>query len=108
MPTSLFEHTCFILDSKIFLTNHELELKLISDADMHIFFEGTRDGVFYISKRYHKANNICLKSYDQKQELKHMSLDENNLYGKVISKFLPLIRFEWINPTSAIVQQVMS
>ena len=31
-----------------------------------------RDGVFYISKRFSKANNKILKSYDPKQESKHI------------------------------------
>ena len=46
-----------------------IELELISDANMYLFFEkGIRDGVFYISKRYSKASNKYLKSYEAKQE----------------------------------------
>ena len=53
----------------------QVELKLISDPDMYIFFEkGMRDGVSYISNRYSKANNKHLKSYDPKQEPKHYIL----------------------------------
>ena len=40
----------------------KVELELISNADMYLFF----NGVSYISKRYSKANNKYLKSYDQK------------------------------------------
>ena len=49
----------------------------------YIFFEkGMRDGVSYISNRCSKANNKYLKSYDSKQESKHIIyLDANNLYG---------------------------
>ena len=37
----------------------KVELDLISDPDMQIFFEkGTRGGVFYISIRYSKANKV--------------------------------------------------
>ena len=55
--------------------------------------------VSYISSRYSKANNKYLKSYDSKQESKHIiQLDANNLYGYVMSKFLPAIGFKWINP----------
>ena len=61
----------------------KVELKLISDADMYSFFEkGMRGVISYISKRYSKANNKYLKSYDPKQELKHIIyLDTNKLYG---------------------------
>ena len=42
--------------------------------------KGTRVGISYISNRYNKANNKYLKSYDQKQELKHIIYsDANNL-----------------------------
>ena len=51
----------------------KVELELISDLDMFIFFEkGMRGGVSYISNRYNKANNKYLKSYDPKQESKHI------------------------------------
>ena len=58
---------------------------------MFIFFEkGTRVGIFNISNRYIKANNKYLKTYDPKQESKHiMYVDANNLYGYATSKFLP-------------------
>ena len=49
--------------------------------------------------RYIKANNKYLKSYDPKQESKHiMHLDANNLYGYSMSKFLPTSGFKCIDP----------
>ena len=59
----------------------KVELKLIPDADLNIFFEkDTRGGVSYISNRYSKAKNKYLKSYDLKQKSKHIIyLDANNL-----------------------------
>ena len=59
----------------------KVELKLIPDADLNIFFEkDTRGGVSYISNRYSKAKNKYLKSYDPKQKSKHIIyLDANNL-----------------------------
>ena len=70
----------------------KIELELSPDSDMYIFFEkGIRSGISYISNRYSKANNTYLKSYDPKQESKHITyLDANNLYGGYdMFKFLP-------------------
>ena len=76
------------------------KLKLTADPDMYIFFEkGTGEGISYISNRYSKASKKYLKFYDPKQELKHIIyLDENNLYGYAMSKFLPTSEFKWIDP----------
>ena len=50
----------------------KIELELIPDPDMYIFFEnGTRDGISYFYNRYSKAYNKCLVSCDPKQESKH-------------------------------------
>ena len=70
----------------------KVELELISDPNMFIFFEiGMRVQISYNSSRYSKASNKCLKSYDPKQESKLIiHLDANNLYGYAISKFLPI------------------
>ena len=78
----------------------KIELELIPDPDMHIFFEkGTRGGIYYISNRYSKANNKYLNSYHPKQEWKHIVyLDANNLYGYTMSTFLPTSGFKWIDP----------
>ena len=61
----------------------KIELELIPDPGMYIFFEkGTGGRTSYISNRYCKDNNKYLKSYEPKQKSKHViSLDMNNLYG---------------------------
>ena len=78
----------------------EVELRLIPDLDMYMFFEKATIGeASYISNRYSKANDKYLKSYDPKQKLKHIIyLDANNLYGYVMSKFLPTSDFKWRDP----------
>ena len=78
----------------------KVELELISDPDMYIFFEkGTTGGVSYIFNRYSEANKKHLRLYDLKQESKHIIyLDVNNLYGYAISKFLPTSGFKLIVP----------
>ena len=69
----------------------KIELELIPDPDVYIFFEkGTRGRISYISNRCSKANNKYLKSYESKQEQKNIIyLDANNLNGYAMSKFLP-------------------
>ena len=67
------------------LNMKKVELELIPDP--------------YISNRYSKANDKYLKSYDPKQEPKHIIyLDANNLCGYALSKFLPTSDFKWIDP----------
>ena len=57
--------------------------------------KGTIGRVSYISNRCSKANNSYLKSYDPKQESKHIIyLDRNNLYGYGMPKFLPTNGFK--------------
>ena len=71
-----------------------IELDLVPDPDI-----STRGGIFYISNRYSNTNNKYLKSYDPKQESKHITyLGTNNLYGCAMSKFLPTREFKWIDP----------
>ena len=66
----------------------KIKLELITGPDMLIFFEkSTRGG---ISNRYSKAKNKYLESYDPQQESKHITyVDSYNLYGYVMSRFLP-------------------
>ena len=60
--------------------------------------KGVRGGVSNISKRYSKANNKYLKSYDPKQESKSIIyLDKNNSYGYTMSSFFPTDGFKWID-----------
>ena len=61
----------------------KIELELFPDPDMCIFFEKcARSRVSYFSNIYSKVNSKYSKSYDPKQESKHIIyLDANNLYG---------------------------
>ena len=54
----------------------EIEFELISDFDMSLFVEkGIRGGISYIAKRFSKANNKYMQSFDITY------LDANNLFG---------------------------
>ena len=53
--------------------------------------------IFYIYNRYSKANINYLKSYDPKEEPKHIIyLEANNLYGYAGPKFRPVSGFIYI------------
>ena len=98
MFKSLFE--CTRLSCNVMLELTKTEVELIPDLDMYKFFEkGTRGRISYISNRYSKANNKYLKSYDPKQQSKHIIyLGANNLYAYALSKFSPISGFKWIYP----------
>ena len=99
MSKSLFQHAPDLsLDAMLKMM--KINLELISDPDMYVFFEkGKRGTISYISNIYGKANNKYLKSFNPKQELKHIIyLDVNNVYGYAMSKFLPTSGFKGMNP----------
>ena len=74
----------------------KIELELIPDSDMYMFFEkGTRGRIFYGSNRFKKGYNKYLKLYLPKQQSKHIIyLEANNLHVYAISKFLPTSRLK--------------
>ena len=58
----------------------------------HVFFveTGLREGISYISKRFSKANNKDMKNNDFAKPSKYVIyLDEHNLYGQPMSRYLP-------------------
>ena len=70
-PSNYLSATALSSDAMLNMT--KVELELISDPDIYIFFEkGMRKGVSFICNRYSKANNKYLKFYDPKQESKHI------------------------------------
>ena len=73
-----------------------VELEVISEVDMYLLVEkGVRDGISYIGKRYSKANNKYMKSYDDSKSSKFVTyLDTNNLYGWTSSQYLPYSGFK--------------
>ena len=78
----------------------DIKLELMVDIDMFQFIEkGMRGGISYIANRYGKANNKCMKEYDEKAPSKYiMYLDANNLYGWAMSQALPTGGFKWLSP----------
>ena len=83
-----------VLIWNVMLNITKVELKLISDPDIFLFFEKEmRGGVSYISRRYSKPNNLVTQNKSQ-----CIYLDATNLYGYAMSKFLPTNRYKWIDP----------
>ena len=85
-----------VLNWNVMLKMTEIELALISDIEMYLFVEkGMRGSISYIAKRYSKANNKYMKSYDVNEPSKFiMYLDANNLYDWAMSQYLPYGGFE--------------
>ena len=87
------------LSLDVMLKMTKIKLEPIPDPDMYIFIEkGTWGVTAYISNRYSKAKNKCLKSHDPKQESKQIIYLPNNLYCYTMSKFLATNGCKWINP----------
>jgi hypothetical protein len=78
----------------------KIELELISDPEMFLFFEkGIRGGISVISHRHALANNPYIKAtYDFEKEVSYIAfLDANNLYGWAMSQYLPIADFKFLS-----------
>ena len=77
-----------------------VEMDLITDIDMyHMVEKGMRGGICNISHRYATANHPNMDTYNEKEEVRTLTLqDANALYAWAMSQLLPLRNFKWINP----------
>ena len=68
----------------------KVKLDLISDIYMYLLFEKCiKGGVSDISKRYSKANNKYLTSYNPKKQTKYNTYLNKKSYSNATSKSLP-------------------
>ena len=93
MPRTVWIDHChyssgLIWDATLKMTG--IESGLISDIIVHLVIEkGMRGGISYNAKRYSKANNKCMKCYDDSKQNKFIVyIDANNLYGWEMSQYL--------------------
>jgi hypothetical protein len=88
----------------------KVELELLQDYDMILFFEkGLRGGLCQVSHRFAEANNRYMSDYDPQSESSFiMYLDANNLYGHAMSRPLPYSGFKWIeNPEEIVISELV-
>ena len=56
-----------------------------------------RVGISYMAKRFSKANNKYMQSYDYIKPSKYIKyLDADNSYGCAMNKYLPYSEFKWL------------
>ena len=74
-----------------------VKLQKISDIVKYLFPEKElRGGIFYIAKRYAKANNKYMNDYDPEKPSTFITYqDMNNLCGWPMSGYLPYGGFKW-------------
>lgn len=75
-------------------------LELLTDINMYLMLEsGIRGGMVLVSKRFVRANNKYLKSFNPSLPSNYIvSVDVNNLYGSSMSlNKLPVSNFKWLS-----------
>jgi len=82
------------------------EVKLELSADKEIYdtiSKGVRGGVSVISTRYAKANNPAMGArFDPSQpQSTIVDFDKTNLYGFIMTLYLPFGGLEWVEPAEA-------
>ena len=92
------------------LKKTEVGLELLKDYDQHLFVEKEmRGGISMVSKRYAKANNPLVDSYDPEKPNSHiLYLDTNNLYGWATSQPLPTGAFRWEEDCEGLAESIVS
>ena len=79
------------------LSMTKVELELVSEPDMYLFFEKGMRVFLFLKHSIYKSISKIQNTNDPKQESKHVIyLDGNNLYGYLMSKFLRTVRFKRI------------
>ena len=98
-PAHFFTVPGMAWDAMLKMTEIELELLEDGQIDMLLMIEkGIRGGISNAFKRYAKANNKFMTSFDPKLKSSFIVyLDANNLYGWAMSKPLPVGKFEWMS-----------
>ena len=84
------------------LKKTSIELELLTNPDMFSMFEGgTPGGITQALYQYARASNKYMSHRFNSKEVISvlLYLDANNLYGWAMSRLLPAGRFNWVNPS---------
>ena len=86
------------------LKKTDVKLELLTDPDiLRMVEKGIRGGIYRATHRYAKANNKCMKNYDENEKSLFLEyLDVNNLYGGAMSESLPINGFDRMEDLSKI------
>lgn len=82
------------------LKKTDITLELFTDINMYLFIEsGIRGGISFAGSRFVKANNPYIpETYDSTKPISYiLAIDANNLYGYVMSAYLPYGEFRWLS-----------
>ena len=96
-PSHYITAPSLFMDAMLKMT--KIELELLTDVDMHLFFEkGIRGAISTVTGRYSKPNTPYMEDYDPEKETSYIQyLDTNNLYGWAMSRYLPVGNFKWLS-----------
>ena len=96
-PCHYFSNPRLSWDAMLKMTG--VELDLIDDIDVHLFIEkGMRGGIYYIAKRYCRANNEYIEGYDESSDDRVIIyFDANKLYGWAMTQYLPYGGLKWMS-----------
>jgi hypothetical protein len=99
-PAHYFSLPGYTFDAALRMTNQTL--KLITDERVYEMIEDSiRGGLSFVGKRYSKANNPYMLSYDEEKDSVYIIyLDANNLYGYCMISPLPIGNFTFIDSQS--------
>ena len=95
-PSYYVSRSHFANDAMLKVTGEGLEL--LTDPDMHLFFEeNKRSGISLAMKRYMKTNNKYMKNYDPGKPSTYIQyFDKNALYTSILAGPLPYSDFRWL------------
>ena len=95
-PSHYISAPHYFNDAMLMVTG--VQIPLLTDADMHLFFEDSKRGsVSLAMKRYAKANNKYMENYDPEKPSKYIIYnDKNGLYTSILAGLLPFSDFKWI------------